>query len=412
MPDSSLASVLHPDWQKQLLEWDDEEVKQRLSTTFDPHGKESGHTSVSLMHRVQNPAEGQTPAEAMAEILEEMGDYTEAAHLTMAQLWHYTEKRELWNTHPNPALRSAKAFLGSLTHGETIAVGIAVGTSTDAAKRGSIGVIERVWGGDWYEQIPETCRLPYETPRQAPKRMLYQIAAMCKAGMDLKSAALGWHRARMLRTNDDHRKRTRSTAPKTKDVIVADIVDVLRKHSGVELQGRRLLEQWFAGEVHEDRIALRGPKSTPQDTGSGTAAATGGNAGRKRRNGVNGEGDSQRKRRRRRSVGDLVDGEAGEGEGNGDEEEAGDVGDDEEGGRESEQQDAAPECSSRDWLAVWLRARKMLEDAPCCDVCRPYFVRINDCLKDEDEIHRMVDRLTEVRRHKIGDRVFLLGSNA
>ena len=146
MPDSSL--VLHPDWQKQLLEWDDEEVTRRLGDTFDPHGRESGHASVSLMHRLQNPTEGQTPAEAMAEILEEMGDYTENAHLIMAQLWHYAEKRQLWNTHPNPELRSAKAFLGSLTHGETIAVGIAVGTSTDAAKRGSIGVIERVWGAD------------------------------------------------------------------------------------------------------------------------------------------------------------------------------------------------------------------------------------------------------------------------
>lgn len=394
------------------MEWDDEEVQQRLSDVFGPNVQENNCAPVSLMHRLQNPVDGQTPAEAMAEILEEMGDYTENAHLIMAQLWHYAEKRQLWNTHPNPDLRTRKAFLGSLTHGDTIAVGVAVGTSTDAAKRGSIGVIERVWGANWFQDIPAPCKLPVKAPREAPKRMLYQIAAICKAGMDLKSAALGWHRARMLRTNDDHRKRTRSTAPKTKDVIVADIVDVLRKHSGVELQGRRLLEQWFAGEVHEDRIALRGPKSTPQDAGSGTAAAAGGNAGRKRRNDVNGEGDSQRKRRRRQSVGDLIDGEAGEGEGNSDEEEAGDVGDDEEGGRENEQQNAAPECSSRAWLAIWLRARKMLEDAPCCDVCRPYFVRIDDCLKDEDEIHRMVDRLTEVRRHRIGDRVFLLGSNA
>ena len=366
------------------------------------------------MHRVQNPAESQTPAEAMAEILEEIGDYTEAAHLTMAQLWHYTEKRELWNTHPNPALRSAKAFLGSLTHGETIAVGIAVGTSTDAAKCGSIGVIERVWGGDWYEQILETCRLLYETPRQAPKRMLYQIAAMCKAGMRLEDAALGWSKARHVRISEDHRRKTKSTAPKTENVIVADIVSVLRKQPGVEVLGRHLLDQWFPGEVHEDRIALRGPKSTPQDERSGEACAREGNARRKRRSDEGSEENSRTKRQKGPGAGGLVDSEADEG-GRGDsEDETGGLDNDEEGGRDGEQPDATLECSSRGWLAVWSRCLRMLEEGPCCDVCRPLFTRISDGLKDEEmgNVHRAVEQLTEVRTHKIADRIFLIGSKA
>ena len=347
MPDSSL--VLHPDWQKQLLEWDDEEVTRRLGDTFDPHGRESGHASVSLMHCLQNPTEGQTPAEAIAEILEEIGDYTENAYLIMAQLWHYAEKRQLWNTHPNPELRSAKAFLGSLTHGETIAVGIAVGTSTDAAKRGSIGVIERVWGADWYSQIPPPCALPYETPRQAPKRMLYQIAAICKAGIGLKRAALGWHKARKVRTNEEYRKRTRSTAPKTENVIVADIVSVLRSHPGVELQGRRPIDQWFPEEVHEDRIVLRAPKSTPQDKGSERPGEAEGTGKRKKRNSKDGEGNSRGKRRKGQGARDLVNGEAGEGgEGEEEEEETRRLGGDGEGDKDSEQPDVRPECCSRD----------------------------------------------------------------
>ena len=56
----------------------------------------------------------------------------------------------------------------------------------------------------------------------------------------------------------------------------------------------------------------------------------------------------------------------------------------------------------------------MLEDAPCCDVYKPFFKRIGEGLESEDigNVHRAVKQLTSMRSHEIDGRVFLIGSNA
>lgn len=196
---------------ERLPEWDDSAIERQLSETYDPKLKRNnGEQAISLLDRLKNPTQGHTQADELTEILEEVGDYMEDASIIMASLLRYAATHEIWKTHIDPSLRTEQSFLAFLVNRDTVSRSIVIAKSTESARRGSINNIEKKWGADWWSKIPHGCRLPYESPFQAPKRLLAEIANTCKAGISLQDAVTGWSEARSLRRDPDYRRATKS----------------------------------------------------------------------------------------------------------------------------------------------------------------------------------------------------------
>lgn len=228
------------------LDMVESELKSRRRNTY--------QEDCSILDFLQNPGGGLTKAQAAAEILNELADQTEQISFDSALVWRYVQLNSLWDTHINPGLRSAEAFLNSLDQNALVRINIVVGTSTDNAKRGSLTLIEKHWGLDWYDKIPVSIRPSPDGLHTCSKRMLGQIAANCKKGHSLTKAIAGWEEAIRRRTDETERKRLKIRSSRTKTLTVEDVA-TLNKPFRDEDQGRRTHEMFFP-ELEEDRLEL------------------------------------------------------------------------------------------------------------------------------------------------------------
>lgn len=215
----------------------------------------------SMLDFLQNPGGNLTKAQAAAEVLNELADKTEHISFDTALVWRYVELNTLWNTHMNPDLRSADAFLNSLDQNALVRINIVVGTSTDSAKRGSLAIIDGHWGPGWFEKIPDAIRPTCQRPDACPKRLLYQIAANCKKGHTLEEAIAGWQTSIYCRTDEEQRRQLRIRSPRTPYLITEDVAS-LNQTLRDEDQGRRTSEMYFP-ELEEDRLELMPTRLAP-----------------------------------------------------------------------------------------------------------------------------------------------------
>lgn len=213
-----------------------------------------GSSESSVLHALQSPPPDRTQADVLRLILEDIGDKVEGTALTAAYVWRYAQVHQLWRTHANPELHREEAFLDSLDHGALIKVGIALGTSTMAARRGSLRIIQEHWGEDWFERIPSEIRPPYKDPSSAPKRLLYAIAANCKSGLTLDDATTAWQAAISVRTDPDTRTRTRTRAPRTQYLTAQDAAYAI---PSINVDPAKPIAEHFFPELQEDRLALK-----------------------------------------------------------------------------------------------------------------------------------------------------------
>ena len=230
----------------------DREVDRQLSQLyFDAQGP-------SMLERIQNPQLGQTQADVVQEALESLADYTENAGLQTALLWRYAEIHQTWKTHKNPDMRTSDAWLGNMDQNAIVRVNIGIGKSTDTARRGSLRIIERAWGQDWFNKLRPENKPRCDSATAAPKRLLFQIAANCKRGCTLEEVEAGWARARAQRLDPDWRRRNPG-APRSKHIVNSDIASLNVREEGTE--GRRTVEAFFP-DLEEDRLELKALQAT------------------------------------------------------------------------------------------------------------------------------------------------------
>lgn len=231
----------------------DNEVNHQLSQLyFDAEGP-------SMLERIRNPQRGQTPADVVQEALESLADYSENAGLQTALLWRHAEIHQIWKTHKNPEMRTSEAWLGNMDQNAIVRVNIGIGKSTDTARRGSLRIIEKAWGEDWFDKLRPENRPRCDSPAAAPKRLLFQIAANCKRGCTLEEAEAGWARARSQRLDPVWRRQNHSGAPKSKHIINSDVASLNIRTEGTE--GRRTVEAFFP-DLEEDRLELKALQAT------------------------------------------------------------------------------------------------------------------------------------------------------
>ena len=97
----------------------------------------------SLLEQLRESNGDRTQAEVVKDVLETLADYSENAAVMTALVWRYAPYVRAWSTYRNPAIRSSEAFLANLEQNTLVKINLVLGTSTIAAKRGSLRIIEQ-----------------------------------------------------------------------------------------------------------------------------------------------------------------------------------------------------------------------------------------------------------------------------
>ena len=89
--------------------------------------------------------------EAVAKIFEELSTHSEQTSNIIAVLFRYVQLHKLWKGYPNASDQSAEGLVRSLASGDVIELNIAVGASTETAKRSFVYQITELRGPAWHQ---------------------------------------------------------------------------------------------------------------------------------------------------------------------------------------------------------------------------------------------------------------------
>ncbi|KAK3046033.1 hypothetical protein LTR09_012446 [Extremus antarcticus] len=198
----------------------------------------------SILTYLQEPGPGVARYEAASAVLEELAEKTEDSAFESALIFRYIQAHHLWKCHPSPTVHCAEDLIQSLDGHDYIQANIIIGTSAQVAKRNCIGLIDGIWGAEWFDKIPNEMRHPsWGRPEGCSKRMLAQMAAIAKQGFSLEHA-VGRSKA----------------APY---LILSDVaaLNTITEAGG---RGQRTSDRFFPQEVKEDRLKVEvvAPPST------------------------------------------------------------------------------------------------------------------------------------------------------
>lgn len=241
------------DFQARLNLISEQEVELELEGCF-----RRDQPSQTILDFLQHPDNDLTPVQAAEQVLNELADKTEETALTTVFVWRYMQLNKTWTTHENPKLRSDEAFLRSLANNDIIMANIIMGTITQTNKRRNIKAIHTAWGPAWFDMIPKDLLDPKSTsPFKISRRLLLQIAALCKQGVTLMEAIVEWRAAIEARLvgqvpRSSYRKRVSK-----KTFIIPDDLERLNRMPAT--LGRGVSRAAQISGVKQDRIQLKGP---------------------------------------------------------------------------------------------------------------------------------------------------------
>jgi hypothetical protein len=176
---------------------------------------------VSLWDYLNNPGGGVLPIQAAGEVMSAAADTAEDVSVDAAYVWRWVQLNSLWNTHPDPDMRSEMAFFSSFGNGNIIRIMIVIGTSVQLTKRAHHAWIEKHWGEAWYDQIPPSIR-PVRSGGELSRRVTTQIAITCASVPDVTEAVVGW-KAAVEKRLDPTRRRPGTRQKKTPTLTLDDL---------------------------------------------------------------------------------------------------------------------------------------------------------------------------------------------
>ena len=214
----------------------------------------------SILDFLRQPGDGVTPAQAAAQVLNELADETEETAQKTVFVWRYIQLNEIWQTHENPKIRSLKAFLDNLDQDDIVMANAVIGTTTQNNKRQSLLAIHRAWGPDWVDSIPKDI-LPANVtaPIHLSKRLLFQIATTCKKDISLEDAVQQWKESVKARLDRQVRKTSSDSRTSQKSYILPDDISRLYQLPTLHNQAAQKTLEKSIREIKQDRIQLKAP---------------------------------------------------------------------------------------------------------------------------------------------------------
>lgn len=189
-------------------------------------------SNCSLLSFLQNPGDGITRVQAVAYIFEEIADGTEDVSAVAPLVARYVQAHRLWTDHPDPAVDSLEALLGTLGGVRYVRAGAADGTSSQSPRSRDIRTIEKHWGSDWFEKIPADMKDPnWSRAADCSHQLLRLIAADAKNGVELETAKCAWARSIHRRRDESARKELRMRCPRSPFIITDDVRPLSRPPS-------------------------------------------------------------------------------------------------------------------------------------------------------------------------------------
>jgi hypothetical protein len=177
--------------------------------------------NVSLWDYLNNPGPDVSPIQAASGLLAAAADHAESASVQAAYIWRWVKINNLWDTHPDPNLRTEQAFIESVPNHKVVKVMVVVGTSAQWSKDTHQQSIAEKWGDDWFDSIPSSIR-PAESVKDLSKRMLSEVAITSANIPDQQQAVIGW-RSAIERRLDPANRPPRTRILKTRKLIPEDV---------------------------------------------------------------------------------------------------------------------------------------------------------------------------------------------
>jgi hypothetical protein len=110
------------------------------------HRYQKSDPDCSLLSYLRTLGNGFTHAQAATRILEELADGMEDVSTTTLLVVRYVQAHRLWTDHPNPAVDSLEALLGTVDGIQYVQAGTVIGMSSQLMRARAIRLIEKHWG--------------------------------------------------------------------------------------------------------------------------------------------------------------------------------------------------------------------------------------------------------------------------
>jgi len=210
----------------------------------------------TVLDFLRQPGDGITPAQAAAQVLDELARQTENTATGTLYVWRYIQLNEMWKTPGNPEIRSIEAFAKSVHQEDLLALLLMMGMIIKSNKRESVIAIYQSWGGNWFNSIPEDLLPPDVTsPAHLSGRLLLQIAGTCKRGVSLDDAVKQWRGSVEARLGGRVQRASRDSRISQKRYILPGDID---RPTANNKAAQRALERSMR-EIKQERIQLKAP---------------------------------------------------------------------------------------------------------------------------------------------------------
>jgi hypothetical protein len=208
----------------------------------------------SLLSYLQEPGQVHTAASAATNLLEELADGVEGISTTTALVVRYVQAHRLWEAHPNPAIDSLQALLGTVDGFQYIQAAAVIGTSSQFMKAKIITLIEGHWGSQWFEEIPAAMKdHDWARASDCSHNLLTLMAANAEQDIALASACDGWAKSIARRRDERIREETKMRWPRVPYIIPED-VQSLNRILKPDQQGRRTVDMFYPDKMAEDQF--------------------------------------------------------------------------------------------------------------------------------------------------------------
>ena len=210
----------------------------------------------TILDFLRQPGDGITPAQAAAQVLDELTKQTENIATGTLYVWRYIQLNEMWKTHENPKIQSLEAFAESVLQEDLLAVLLMMGMIIKSNKRESVIAIYQSWGGNWFNSIPKDLLPPDVTsPAHLSRRLLVQIAATCKRGVLIDDAVKRWRESVEARLGGRVQRASRDSRISQKRYILPDDIN---RPTADNKAAQKALERSIR-EIKQERIQLKAP---------------------------------------------------------------------------------------------------------------------------------------------------------
>jgi hypothetical protein len=162
-------------------------------------------------------------------------------------------------------VKSAEDLIRKLDAGSDVAqANVVIGASALRQRQSYARLIEEAWAPGWFDDIPQSIRLPAWTrPEDLPRDVLVQITANAKQGIPIATAITRWTEHISRRTDHGRRRREGIRGPTVPHLILSDIKRLNLPVEDAD-HSRRTSDVFFPGDAPLDRLEIKlgTPKSS------------------------------------------------------------------------------------------------------------------------------------------------------